>query len=71
MTAIKRIQNNLQKPDDPFWKKVGNQAIYVLAPVGTLLFTLFVPEPYKATVLAVWNTLCIALKGGTKFTAKT
>ena len=69
MKPIAQIQRVLNKPDHPFWKRIGNTAIYILSPVGTLLITLFVPEPYKATALAVWNTLCIALKGGTKFTS--
>jgi hypothetical protein len=76
MTTLKTIQTKLEqiqvvvnKQDHPFWKHLGNQAIYILAPIGTLLITLFVPDPYKAPALAVWNSLCIAFKGGTKFTS--
>ena len=77
MTAVQTVQSKVDqivtvwnKPDDPKWKKIGNQIIFLADPVGMLLILIFVPVGLKTASLAVWNALCLTLKGMTKLTTK-
>ena len=74
---IEAVQNKVDqivkvwnKPDDPKWKKIGNQLIFIADPVGTLLILIFVPPGLKAASVAVWNAFCIVAKALTKLTTK-
>ena len=68
MTALKQAQTNWAKPDHPFWKKVGNFAVIVAGPVGTLSILVLVPQPYKEASIAAWSAIVAAIKAGTKLT---
>lgn len=75
MTAIQAIETTYEKlavvynkPDHPFWSKVGNFCSIFLAPAGVAVIEIFVPAPYKKIVAVVWATAMGAIKGGTKLT---
>jgi len=68
MTALQKIGNRYDRPDHPFWKHVGNYAVIVGVPVGTVLIETFIPEPWKKIVLVSFNTVMSLIKLGTKFT---
>lgn len=61
-----KLTERIKKPDNPFWKKVGNFAALVAAPAGTLAILIFVPDPFKQTAIATWSALMAAIKGLTK-----
>jgi len=68
--VINQIKSDWKKPDDPWWRKVGNFAILIASPVGTLAILICVPQPYKDASVAAWVAICTALKAGTKLTTK-
>jgi hypothetical protein len=70
MTAIEKIQSTWNKPDNPFWKKVGNFCTIIASPAGTLAILIFVPEPFKQASIAVWVSIMAAIKATTKLTVK-
>jgi len=77
MTTYQKIQSGVEKakevynkPDHPFWKKIGNFCVIVLAPVGTVAIEILVPEPYKKVASVGWASLMAFIKAGTKFTSK-
>jgi hypothetical protein len=59
-----------KKPDHPFWSKVGNFCVIVLAPIGTVVIETLVPEPYKKIAQVSWSAVMALIKGATKFTSK-
>ena len=63
-------KENLKKPDNPFWAKVGNWCIYFGIPVSMAVIELFVPSPYKEVLLPLCNSLLLGVKAATKFTTK-
>jgi len=67
---IKEIQSRIEQPDHPFWKRVGNFAVIVAGPIGTLAILIFVPVAYKDASVAAWAALVAAIKAGTKLTTK-
>lgn len=69
-TQIKQIKTVIAKPDHPFWRKVGNWAVLVGAPIGTLAILILVPDPYKQPSIAAWSAIMAAIKGGSKLTTK-
>jgi hypothetical protein len=64
------LLTNLKKPDNPFWEKVGNWAIYGVLPVTVVLAKFFVPEPYKSLVIELAAIIMPIIKGASKFTSK-
>ncbi len=70
MTALKRIESNWNKPDNPVWRKIGNFAVLIAGPVGTLAILIFVPPAFKDASIAAWSALVAAVKVGTKLTTK-
>ena len=68
MTTAKRIRRAWNRPDNPTWRKVGNIAVMVAGPVGTLAILIFVPAPFKDASIAAWSALVAAVKAGTKLT---
>ena len=62
--------SNWNKPDHPFWKKVGNFAAIIAGPVGTLVIVIFVPEPFKNASVASWAAIVAAIKATTKLTTE-
>ncbi len=69
-TGVEKVKEAYKKPDHPFWKKVGNFCVIVLAPVGTVVIETIVPEPYKKIAQVGWASLIAFIKAGTKFTSK-
>lgn len=67
-TGVDKVKESYKKPDHPFWSKVGNFCVIVLAPVGTVLIEGFVPEPYKKVAQVGWSALMAFIKGASKFT---
>jgi len=65
------IQDRINKPDHPFWHKVGEVATKVAQPLGTLAILIFVPPPYKEEAIATWVAITSAIFGATKLTINT
>jgi len=68
MSPIEKIQSTYSQPDHPFWSKVGNIAVIVVAPVGTAIIEVFVPDPWKRIVQVAFSSVMGLIKLGTKFT---
>lgn len=68
--AVNKVVDAYKKPDHPFWKKVGNFCVIILAPVGTVVIESFIPDPWQKIVLVAFNTAMAMVKLGTKFTTK-
>lgn len=68
MEALKQLGVQWNKPDNPFWKKVGNYALFIFGPVGTAVIQVFIPEPWKNIASVAWNTIILLFKGSTKLT---
>jgi len=76
MTTAQKIQTGIDKaavvfnkPDNKFWKKVGNIMIYIVIPIAQIA-AIFVPEPYKSILREIVPIVSVAIKGSTKFTTK-
>ena len=71
--TIQEVKSDLvkqyNKPDHPFWAKVGNFCAIIGGPVGALAIFIFVPAPYKEPAAAAWAAIMGAIKGATKLTS--
>ncbi len=68
--ATNSIAKQIAKPDHPFWRKVGNWAVIVAAPVGTVAIEVFIPDPWKRVIQVAWNSIMSLIKFGSKLTSK-
>jgi hypothetical protein len=64
------IKERIDKPDNPFWRKVGNFAVIIAGPVGTLAILIFVPAPFKEPGIAAWSAIVAGIKAASKLTVK-
>ena len=64
-----QVTKQVKKPDNPFWKKVGNIFIYAILPAAQIA-AIFVPEPYKSILREIVPIVSVAIKGGSKLTEK-
>lgn len=68
--TTEKLVSNWKKPDNKFWKTIGNICAIVGGPVGTLAIMIFVPTEYKDASIAAWVALMSAIKAGSKLTTE-
>lgn len=64
------VKAQIKKPDHPFWRKVGNFFVMVVAPVGAVLTEMFVPAEYRQVTQIAIASVSAFVKAGSKLTEK-
>ena len=64
------IKAQVAKPDHPFWRKLGNFFVMVVAPVGAVITEMFVPAQYRQVTQIALASLSAFVKAGSKLTNK-
>ena len=70
MNTITKIQEQVKKPDHPFWRNLANFFVIVVAPIGAVVIETIVPVEYRQIAQISLASLTAFLKAGSKLTEK-
>ena len=68
--VTEQVKAQVKKPDHPFWRKVANFCVMVVAPVGAVVIEVLVPEQYRQVAQIALASMMAFVKAGSKLTEK-